>query len=350
MLITKHTVMRGALAAIYHSRTHQLLSPITKGLGAVLMLHQVRPAIPRAFDPNGILRVTPDFLDAAIRQIKAEGYEFVAMDEAQRRLTAPAGAKPFVAVTLDDGYRDNLVHARPVFTRHNVPYCIYVPTSFADGRGDLWWENFEAAIAAGRPLTVRKDGESLTFDCATPEQQRKAWGALYWWLRGPDEDETRVRVLDLCAQAGVDPLVPAREMMTWDELHVLAADPLCTIGAHTVNHYSLAKLDSARCFEEMASGKQGLEDRLGCPVRHMSYPYGSAADCGPREFELAKEAGFETGVTTYKGLLFPAHRDHLLGLPRLSLNGEFQDLQMLSVLLGGAPFALRNGFRHVATA
>jgi peptidoglycan/xylan/chitin deacetylase (PgdA/CDA1 family) len=169
-------------------------------------------------------------------------------------------------------------------------------------------------------------------------------------LRGPDEDATRALTHDLCRQAGVDPMAPARNMMTWDEIAELAADPLCTIGAHTVNHYSLAKLDSARCFEELATGKQGLEERLGRPVRHLSYPYGSAADCGPREFELAKEAGFETGVTTYKGLLFPAHRDHLMGLPRLSLNGQFQDLQMLSVLLGGAPFALRNGFRQVATA
>ncbi len=51
-----------------------------------------------------------------------------------------------------------------------------------------------------------------------------------------------------------------------------------------------------------------------------------------------------------QGLVFPAHKNHLMGLPRLSLNGEFQDLQMLSVLLGGAPFALRNGFKHVAAA
>ncbi len=350
MLITKHTVMRAALSAVYHSGSHRLLAPITRGLGAVLMLHQVNPAPPRPFDPNGILRVTPDFLDAAIHQIKSEGYEFVSMDEAQRRLTDPADAKPFVAVTLDDGYRDNLVHAQPIFARHNVPYCIYVPTRFADGHGNLWWENFEAAIAAGRPLTVFKDGERQTFPCATKDEKRKAWSALYWWLRGPDEDLTRALTRDLCEQAGVDPMAPGRNMMTWDELAQLAADPLCTIGAHTVNHYSLAKLDSARCFEEIASGKQGLEDRLGRPVRHMSYPYGSSADCGPREFELAREAGFETGVTTYKGLLFPEHRDHLMGLPRLSLNGEFQDLQMLTVLLGGAPFALRNGFRHVATA
>jgi peptidoglycan/xylan/chitin deacetylase (PgdA/CDA1 family) len=350
MLINKHAVMRTALSAIYRSGSHRLLSPLTKGLGAVLMLHQVRPAMPREFDPNGILRVTPEFLDAAIRQIKREGYEFVSMDEAKARLSNPVGAKPFVAVTLDDGYRDNLVHARPVFARHNVPYCIYVPTSFAEGRGDLWWENFEAAVDAGRPLRVVKDGITQVIDCATPEQKRKAWAALYWWLRGPDEDVTRDLTRDLCRQAGVDPTAPARDMMTWAELADLATDPLCTIGAHTVNHYSLAKLDAARCFEEMASGKQGLEDRLGRPVRHMSYPYGSAADCGPREFELAKEAGFATGVTTYKGLLFPAHKDHLMGLPRLSLNGEFQDLQMLSVLLGGAPFALRNGFKHVATA
>ena len=282
--------------------------------------------------------------------MRNEGYDIVSLDEARRRLLDPGPCKPFVSFTLDDGYSDNLRQAYPVFAGHRVPFCVYVATSFAEGRGDLWWQNLEAALSAGRPLTVTRDGAARQFECGSPAQQKQAWRQLYWWLRGIDEDRARAIVRDLCAQAGIDQSRSSRDFMTVNEVKTLADDPLCTIGAHTVNHYSLAKLDDARCFDEIAAGKRRLEEMLGCPVRHFSYPYGSAIDCGKREFAMAAKAEFETAVTTRKGLLFPSHRERLMQLPRLSLNGDFQDLNMLAVLLSGAPFALLNGIRQMAPA
>ena len=346
--MNKTSLLRTALEALHRTGGHKLLAPITRGLGAILMLHRVSPEAPRAFDPNGILRVTPGFLEGAIMLAKSEGYDIVSLDVAQRRIVQKGKTRPFVCFTLDDGYRDNLIHAVPVFRKHHVPYCIYVPTAYAEGRGDLWWGHLEAAIAAGRRLTLSRNGLELVLECATPEQQKQAWNNLYWWLRSLPEDEARAVCRELCQQANVDIAPIAREMLTWDELSVLAADPLCTIGAHTVNHYSLAKLDTVQCHDEIVEGKRELERRLKRRVHHMSYPYGSHADCGRREFELAAEVGFTTAVTTHKGLIFPEHRDHLTALPRLSLNGYFQDVKMLEVLLGGVPFALINRFRRVA--
>ena len=62
---------------------------------------------------------------------------------------------------------------------------------------------------------------------------------------------------------------------------------------------------------------------------------------------MAAQAGYETAVTTRPGLLFPEHADHLLALPRVSLNGLWQDLRYLDVLLSGAPFRLWNRGRRV---
>ena len=65
---------------------------------------------------------------------------------------------------------------------------------------------------------------------------------------------------------------------------------------------------------------------------------------------MAAQAGFDTAVTTRKGLLFAGHQDHMMALPRLSLNGRLQDERLLAVLLGGAPFAFANRFRRVSAA
>ena len=351
MSVTRQTVVRTAAAAFYRARGHKLLAPFTRGCGAILMLHSISAEPRPAFDPNGGLCVTPDFLERAICLVRREGYDVVSLDEVHQRLTSGSVSKPFVAFTLDDGYRDNLKLAYPIFQRHQVPFCVYVPTAFADGRADLWWYGLEGAIRSGRTLRLAIDGSEQEFTGSSLAEQRRAWQQIYWWLRRIGEDQARQTVTSLCAQAGLDTTRLAQELiMTWQDVRQLAADPLCTIGAHTVNHSSLAKLDANRCGEEIIACKTELELRLGKPVRHFSYPYGSPADAGQREFALAAEAGFATAVTTRKGLIFKEHRAHLTALPRLSLNGGAQDERLLAVLLGGAPFALVNGFRRVSTA
>jgi peptidoglycan/xylan/chitin deacetylase (PgdA/CDA1 family) len=65
---------------------------------------------------------------------------------------------------------------------------------------------------------------------------------------------------------------------------------------------------------------------------------------------MVRDVGFKTAVTTRPGVLFPEHRDHLLALPRLSINGDYQDQRYVEVLLSGTATALWNRFRHVNAA
>jgi peptidoglycan/xylan/chitin deacetylase (PgdA/CDA1 family) len=83
---------------------------------------------------------------------------------------------------------------------------------------------------------------------------------------------------------------------------------------------------------------------------HLSYPVGDPTSAGPREFRIAAELGFKTAVTTRPGVLFPEHRQHLMALPRISLNGEHQQMRYVRVLLSGAATAVWNGFRRVNAA
>ena len=134
--------------------------------------------------------------------------------------------------------------------------------------------------------------------------------------------------------------------MDWQEIAALAADPLVTIGAHTVNHPMLAKLPEKAVRAEMDLSRSVIEAALGAPPAHLSYPYGDPNSAGPREFAIAAALGFKTAVTTRPGVLFPAHAAHLTALPRISLNGEYQQLRYVRVLLSGAATAMWNGFRR----
>ena len=338
---------KAGLGLLHASGADRLLAPWTQGEGAILMLHQVNRARPAAFQPNRILRIDPDFLEQVIRHVIAAGYETLALDEVPDRLAKPQGRRPFVAFTLDDGYRDNLTDAYPVFKRYGIPFTVYVPADYADGAGDLWWLALEAALARIDLVDIEFEGVSRRHGCATPASKEQLFHRLYWQLRGQDETVARAFVRRLSATAGVASSRLCGELiMSWDEIRRLAADPLVTIGAHTRRHFALAKLTAAAAQAEMADSIARIERELGRPVRHFSYPYGDRGSCGPREFALAAGLGLATAVTTEKGMLHAGDAARPMALPRLSLNGDYQDLRYVKALLSGLPFALHDTARR----
>ena len=58
-----------------------------------------------------------------------------------------AGARRFVCLTFDGGYKDVMASAYPVLSKHGVPFTIYLPTAFPDGLGEAWWLALEEVIA-----------------------------------------------------------------------------------------------------------------------------------------------------------------------------------------------------------
>jgi peptidoglycan/xylan/chitin deacetylase (PgdA/CDA1 family) len=341
-------LLKAALAAVHYSGAESLLAPYTSGAGVIFMLHEVRPEPPQAFEPNRILRVTPDFLEDVVEGVLDAGFDLIALDEVPRRLQG-ARDRPFACFTLDDGYRNNRTYAYPIFKGHCVPFTIYVPTEFADGRGDLWWLTLERVLRAASHITLGMNGAGRHFPLRSNHDKEVAYREIYWWLRSIPEDLARAAVAELAADHNIDArATQAGLIMSWDELRELAKDPLVTIGAHTKSHLALAKLSEADARAEMAESIARIERELGRPCRHFSYPYGCAKSAGPREFRIAEELGIKTAVTTQKGLLYPEHAQALTGLPRLSLNGDFQDIRYVKALLSGVPFVVMNALHRIS--
>ena len=138
--------------------------------------------------------------------------------------------------------------------------------------------------------------------------------------------------------------------MSWDELKRIDSEPLITIGAHSLSHCNLARQSEEMATREITESRARIEAALQRPVAHMAYPYGDRGAAGTREFALAAAAGFKTAVTTRPGMIFPENAAHLTALPRVSLNGHYQDTRVLPVLTSGAATAMWNGFRRIDAA
>lgn len=338
------------MAGLYHSGAYRLLAPYTQGMGVIFTLHHMRPWTEKAFALNRILEVTPEFLDALLDQVQAADLDVVSLDEAMPRLRAGEGRR-FVSFTFDDGYRDNLEHAYPLFKRRSLPLTLFVPTDYPDGRGELWWLVLEKIVRRANEIELCRNGELWQLPTATLAEKERAFEEIYWWLRGLDEATQRSVARVLADRYEIDIGAMTRDLiMSWDEIRGLAADPLVTIGAHTKGHYAIAKLSPEKAREELEGSADRLEDELGMRPAHFSFPYGDVSSARPRDFAIARELGFETAVTTRKGVLFPAHRRYATALPRVSLNDEYQSLTYTQLYLSGAPFALVNHFQQVDAA
>jgi peptidoglycan/xylan/chitin deacetylase (PgdA/CDA1 family) len=348
----KQTIIRGGLECLYFSGAYILSRPFVGGVGAILALHHVRPPQPDRFQPNRLLEVTPQFLTRLVRGLRRSGLEFIALDEMHRRMVEGDFANRFVCLTFDDAYRDTLRWAYPVLKDAGVPFAIYVPTSFPDRLGELWWLALEAVIARNNRIGLVIDGRDRKFDCRTVAEKQRLYHELYWWLRDRStESEMRDVVRRLAAFYQVDIAAFCAELcMDWSELARLAADPLVTIGAHTVNHPILLRLSREAARSEMDLSRSVIEAALGMKPAHLSYPFGDRAASSAREFELAAELGFKTAVTARPGVLFPRHSRYLTALPRVLVDGNYQRVRYLRVMLSGAGTALRNGFRRVDAA
>jgi peptidoglycan/xylan/chitin deacetylase (PgdA/CDA1 family) len=149
---------------------HQPATGSAPGQPLVLNFHHVHPSL------RHYTALTPrDF---------AEGMERVLADFEPYRpagLLAPDGparpARPTVLVTFDDGYRDNLVHARPLLRRLKLRAVFFVCTDLLGRRGEgpretyLTWNDCDRLADEGH-LIAAHTRTHPHLDRLPPEQAR----------------------------------------------------------------------------------------------------------------------------------------------------------------------------------
>jgi peptidoglycan/xylan/chitin deacetylase (PgdA/CDA1 family) len=197
-----------------------------------------------------------------------------------------------VAVTFDDGYRDNLVVAKPLLERHGVAASVFVVTGAVGSAREFWWDRLERVrTAAGLP-----DAD---------------YRALHARLLGLAHESRRDALDELLA--GLSVSAPhERTTLTVEELGMLASGELIEVGAHTVTHPDLRQLPRSGQLREMRASRRQLEDWLARPVTGFAYPFGGL---GPTTAGTARAAGFAYACTSMRAGV-SRHTDPFL-IPRL---------------------------------
>jgi peptidoglycan/xylan/chitin deacetylase (PgdA/CDA1 family) len=247
-------------------------------------------------------------------------YRFVELDglaedvEAGRRRR-----RPVAAVTFDDGYADVYRNALPVLERKGIPAAVFVVTDLVGTRGLLLHDRLHVLL---REANRRFGASGLVslFNRHRLERLREraegSWDALHVTrlaerLLATVPRATLDRVVDdLGRYVGVPAAVAERmRPLDWPMLVEMRARGV-TVGSHTRSHRVLPNEDAGVVAEELAASRRVLEEKLGAPVAHFSFPNGHFCLATLR---AVRAAGYRWAYTTCR------HRvaEHLgLTIPR----------------------------------
>lgn len=208
-----------------------------------------------------------------------------------------------ITITVDDGYRNFLLHGHPIFRRNRIPTTIYAVAGFADGRLWLWPDQIEFGLRHTTRSSIRApfgEREPLELSLGTPEEKAAATFRLTENLKEVPNDRRIAFLEEFGSLCGVDipPNPPnGREAMNWDELRAVAAEGV-EIGCHTETHPILSRLSNRSELEaEISSAREHMKQRLGFDVRHFCYPNGRPQDVGEAAISCVREAGFASAVS-----------------------------------------------------
>lgn len=204
-----------------------------------------------------------------------------------------------VALTFDDGYRDNLGTAMPILRRLGLPATFYLVPGLLDREVRPWWEVLAWGFSAATTAEVEWRGGVVP--AGPGDAARTAMLAIAEELKDIDAAARDAEIDELLARLrprGSEDEV--RELfLDWDGARRLAAG--ASIGSHTMRHVILSREPAGEQAEDLRQSRELLEEGLDARISTLAYPNGSARDYDAATLTGARAAGYRGAVTTIDG-------------------------------------------------
>jgi peptidoglycan/xylan/chitin deacetylase (PgdA/CDA1 family) len=217
-----------------------------------------------------------------------------------------------LAITFDDGYRDNHDLALPILARLGLPATFFVATGYLDG-GCMFNDTVIEAVRAASGDTL-DCGELGVHSVDSNDAKRAAIGAILDRVKYFEPGAREAAVRRVAEAAKAQP--PHDLMMSSTQVAALHGAGMA-IGGHTVTHPILTRVDIATARDEIDRGRRVLEELVGSRVRLFAYPNGRPhLDYAAAHEDLVREAGFDGAVSTAHGAA--ATGDNPYQIPRFT--------------------------------
>jgi len=207
-----------------------------------------------------------------------------------------------VAVTFDDGFADNYEVALPILNRYGIPATFYIMVDAVENGTLPWYCRIRFAFNTTRKSEWTYQG--TTYKLSSPAERQAAMPVA--WDRGAAlaGAEQQAFVEGIESSLEIEPShAQARHglMMDWEQVRALKKAGH-TIGGHTLSHPNVAQVSVEEARAEIAGCKRELEEKLGEPVEHFSYPHPALnPHWSSQTLAITREARFKSAVLTTFG-------------------------------------------------
>lgn len=241
------------------------------------------------------LGVSEGVFRAQIELLSAAGLHPVTITEGLERL-ARGTPGHHVAMSFDDGYADNVRRALPLLTAAGGRATFFLTAGLIEGRLAPWWDELAFMLErTSHRQFAWPPGSGTRLRVDDRPSRRRALTTLAAHFHAPPEQQAST-LAGLRTALAVEPPAPC-ELATWEECRALAMAGM-EIGAHTLTHPYLTRLDRRRQEEEIGGSLELIEARLGLRPRGFAYPGGDYDTAGIAACEAARLA---YAVTTQAG-------------------------------------------------
>lgn len=243
------------------------------------------------------------YFDRQMRFIKKH-FEVVKLSEGIKRLYRGEIERPTIAVTFDDGFRNNHDVAFPILKRLGVPATIFLTTGLIDSDDTVWFCRVNDALANTSKSKFRFQGEA--YSIANQKQKIAVSRIIQEKLKDYPPDMLMEKCIALIKELGIAPdkkmvnEAPFR-MLDNDAIRAMANSGLIEFGCHTHRHCILTHLSQAECRGEIAQSKQAIEDLIQGECRLFAYPNGGWEDIPEHCAQLMEQCDISAAVTTVRG-------------------------------------------------
>jgi len=204
-----------------------------------------------------------------------------------------------VALTFDDGYRDQLELAAPMLARLGLPATFFLVPGLLDGTARPWWELLAWTLTRSTRDSVAWEGRPL--DLGDDGRRRRALATVLEALKRRDQlarDAALDELSERCAPDGK--FEEHGSFLDWDGARQLARRGF-TVASHSLHHAILAEESTAAQERDLALSRRRLEEELEVPVQLLAYPNGKLPDYSQATVAAARGAGYSHALTTVEG-------------------------------------------------
>lgn len=265
-------------------------------------------------------------------RILSRNFNILPLSQAVKLLRSNTLPSRAVCITFDDGYADNAEIALPILKKYSAVATFFVSSGVLNG-GRMWNDTVIESIrgAQGDILDLTQLGLG-SYSIQTVAERQTVLMMLIDKLKYMPQKQRHEWVDKLSTIIAA--ALPDNLMMTSDQVRKLHREGM-EIGAHTISHPILARIDNAIAYNEIAEGKKMLEEIINAPVNLFAYPNGKPnKDYLVDHVKMVKEIGFDAAVSTAWGAAQKG--DDIYQLPRFTpwdLNEEFFVLRMTRNML-----------------